>query len=74
MTSGRESLLEQVSLGERPAGKRWSFGAGDFAETNLSVAVLEFFDDLLRKGAASGNFAKVFGHFAEDVGGSVSEE
>ena len=38
------------------------------------VAVLEFFDDFVGEGAASGDFAEVFGHLAEDVGGSVGEE
>jgi hypothetical protein len=40
----------------------------------LGVSVLELFDDFLRKGAASSDFAEVLGHLVEDVGGSVGEE
>lgn len=50
------------------------FGSALFPEADLGVAVLEFFDDFCGEGAASGDFAEVFGHLAEDVGGSVGEE
>jgi hypothetical protein len=63
-----------MALGDGPLGEWRGFDAGCFAEADLGVAVLQFFDDFLREGAASGDFAKVLGHLVEDVGGSVGEE
>ena len=63
-----------MALGDGPLGEGRRFVAGGFAEADLGVAVLEFFDDFLREGAASGDFAEVFGHLAEEVGSSVGEE
>jgi hypothetical protein len=74
MAGGGERLPRAVGLGEGPAGERRSFGAGRFAETDLGVAVLQLFDDLVREGAAAGDLGEVFGHLAEDVGGSVGEK
>ncbi len=67
-------LLRGAGLAEGPLGEGWGFGAAGFGEADLGVAVLEFFDDLGGEGAASGDFAEVFGHLAEDVGGAVGEE
>ena len=36
--------------------------------------MLEFFHNFVREGAAAGDFGEVFGHLAEDVGGSVGEQ
>ena len=44
----REGLLEEVGLREGPLGERRGFGAGGFAEADLGVAVLEFFDYFVR--------------------------
>jgi hypothetical protein len=73
-SGGGEGLLEQMGLRECPPGKRRSFVAGRFAETDLGVAVLKFFHNFFWEAAAAGNFAEVFGHLAEDIGGSVGEE
>jgi hypothetical protein len=35
--------------------------------------MLQLGDDLRRKGAPAGDFAKVLGHLAECIGGSVGE-
>jgi hypothetical protein len=71
---GRERFSEAVGLGEGPASKRRRLRAGLFPEADLGVAVLEFLDNLLGEGAATGDFGEVFGHFAEDVRSSVGEE
>jgi hypothetical protein len=73
-SGGGEGLLEQMGLREGPAGERWSFVAGGFAESDLGVAMLKFFHNFFWKAAAAGDFGEVFGHFAEDVGRSVGEE
>ena len=69
-----ERGFERASLGERPAGERRRLLAGGFAEANLGVAVLQLLDHFVRQGAAASDLGEVFGHLAEDVGGSVSEQ
>ncbi len=72
--SGDEGGFERTGLGEGPAGEGRGFIAGFSTEADLGVAVLQFLDDLMREGAAAGDFAEVFGHLAEAVRGSMSEE
>jgi hypothetical protein len=74
MAGGGEGGLERTGLGECPAGKGRGLGTGGFAEADLGVAVLKFFHNFVREGAAAGDLAEVFGHLAEGVGGPVSEE
>jgi hypothetical protein len=59
---------------EGPAGEGRAFGEGFVFETDLGVAVLEFFDDFVGEGAAASDFAEVFGHLAEAVGSSVGQQ
>jgi hypothetical protein len=40
----------------------------------LGIAVLKFFHNFTREGAAAGDLGEVFGHLAEGVGGSMGEE
>ena len=74
MTGSGERGFERAGLREGPAGERRRFNSGLVAETNLGVAVLEFFHHFMREGATSGDLGEVLGHLAEDVWGSVGEE
>ena len=65
---------QEFGLAECPAGEWRAFGEGIVAETDFGVAVLQFFDDRRRHGAAGGDPGEVFGHLAEDIGGAVGEE
>ena len=65
--------VQRVSGG--PSGRRSAAEAGlGFGEADLGVAVLEFFDDLGRHGAAAGDLLKILGHLAELVGRAVGEQ
>ncbi len=60
-------LFEELTLRGGPLCKVWRLRAGSFAEADLGVAVLEFFDDFVRERAAACHLAEVFCHFAEDI-------
>jgi len=69
-----DMLLQEFGLSQGPTGQGRLFGQRFVAQADFSVAVLEFFDDVLGHGAAVGDFGEVFGHVVEDVGGTVGEE
>ena len=72
--AGAEGFGQQAALPQGPAGEGRAFGEGFIAEADGSVAVLELGDDLFGEGSAAGDAGEIVGHFAENVGGSVSEE
>jgi hypothetical protein len=74
MAGRGEGGLKGAGLGEGPTGERRRLGAGGVAEADLGIAVLKFFHNFTREGAAAGDLGEVFGHLAEGVGGSMGEE
>jgi len=69
-----EGLRKQVGLAQRPVGEGWATREWIFAETDLSVAMLQLFDDVRGHGAAGGDVGEILGHLTEAVGGAVGEE
>src|SRR5215472_1552320 len=69
-----EFTLEETALCKRPPCQRWRFRGRRVAEADLSVAMLELFDDLVRQRTPACNIAEVLSHLAKHIRSAMCEQ